>query len=106
MLLFDEPLSNLDARLRRQMREEIRDLQQRLGLTVVYVTHDQSEALAVSDRIIVMDKAVIAQEGAPRELYEQPQGRVRRRLHGRGQSRARHAARAATRRAATSRWAR
>jgi iron(III) transport system ATP-binding protein len=72
VLLFDEPLSNLDARLRRQMREEIRDLQQRLGLTVVYVTHDQSEALAVSDRIIVMDKAVIAQEGAPRELYARP----------------------------------
>ncbi len=72
VLLFDEPLSNLDARLRRQMREEIRDLQQRLRLTVVYVTHDQSEAMAVSDRIIVMDKAVIAQEGAPRELYEQP----------------------------------
>ena len=72
VLLFDEPLSNLDARLRRQMREEIRDLQQRLGLTVVYVTHDQSEALAVSDRIIVMDKSVIAQEGAPRELYAQP----------------------------------
>jgi iron(III) transport system ATP-binding protein len=72
VLLFDEPLSNLDARLRRQMREEIRDLQQRLGLTVVYVTHDQAEALAVSDRIIVMDKAVIAQEGAPRELYAQP----------------------------------
>jgi iron(III) transport system ATP-binding protein len=72
VLLFDEPLSNLDARLRRQMREEIRDLQRRLNLTVVYVTHDQSEAMAVSDRIIVMDKAVIAQEGAPRELYEQP----------------------------------
>jgi iron(III) transport system ATP-binding protein len=72
VLLFDEPLSNLDARLRRQMREEIRDLQQRLSLTVVYVTHDQSEAMAVSDRIIVMNKAVIAQEGAPRELYEQP----------------------------------
>jgi iron(III) transport system ATP-binding protein len=72
VLLFDEPLSNLDARLRRQMREEIRDLQQRLGLTVVYVTHDQAEALAVSDRIIVMDKAVIAQEGAPRELYAAP----------------------------------
>ncbi|MDQ6619680.1 MAG: ABC transporter ATP-binding protein [Pseudomonadota bacterium] len=72
VLLFDEPLSNLDARLRRQMRDEIRDLQQRLGLTVVYVTHDQSEALAVSDRIIVMDKAVIAQAGAPRELYMDP----------------------------------
>ena len=72
VLLFDEPLSNLDARLRRQMREEIRDLQRRLGLTVVYVTHDQSEALAVSDRIIVMDRAVVAQEGTPRELYGEP----------------------------------
>jgi len=72
VLLFDEPLSNLDARLRRQMREEIRELQQRLALTVVYVTHDQAEAMAVSDRIIVMNKAAIAQEGAPRELYEQP----------------------------------
>src|SRR5213076_1348819 len=72
VLLFDEPLSNLDARLRRQMREEIRDLQKRLSLTVVYVTHDQAEAMAVSDRIIVMNRAVIAQEGAPRELYEEP----------------------------------
>jgi iron(III) transport system ATP-binding protein len=72
VLLFDEPLSNLDARLRRQMREEIRDLQQRLGLTVVYVTHDQAEAMAVSDRIVVMNRARIAQEGAPRELYEAP----------------------------------
>src|SRR5438067_12932868 len=63
VLLFDEPLSNLDARLRRQMREEIRELQQRLSLTVVYVTHDQSEAMAVSDRIVVMNKATIAQEG-------------------------------------------
>jgi iron(III) transport system ATP-binding protein len=73
VLLFDEPLSNLDARLRRQMREEIRDLQRRLSLTVVYVTHDQSEAMAVSDRIIVMNKGGIAQAGAPRELYEHPQ---------------------------------
>lgn len=72
VLLFDEPLSNLDAKLRRQMREEIRDLQQRLTLTVVYVTHDQSEAMAVSDKIIVMNKSVIAQEGSPRELYRQP----------------------------------
>jgi iron(III) transport system ATP-binding protein len=72
VLLFDEPLSNLDARLRRQMREEIRDLQRRLSLTVVYVTHDQAEAMAVSDRIIVMNKGGIAQEGAPRELYEHP----------------------------------
>ncbi len=72
VLLFDEPLSNLDARLRREMREEIRSLQQRLGLTVAYVTHDQSEALAVSDQIIVMDHGVIAQAGTPQELYEYP----------------------------------
>ena len=72
VLLFDEPLSNLDARLRREMREEIRALQQRLQLTVAYVTHDQSEALAVSDRIIVMDHGVIAQSGTPQELYESP----------------------------------
>lgn len=72
VLLFDEPLSNLDAKLRRRVREDIRELQQRLNLTVAYVTHDQEEALAVSDRIIVMANAVIAQEGTPRELYEQP----------------------------------
>ncbi len=72
VLLFDEPLSNLDAKLRRQVREEIRDIQTELGLTVVYVTHDQVEALAVSDRIIVMKNAGIAQEGTPRELYEEP----------------------------------
>jgi len=72
VLLFDEPLSNLDARLRRSMREEIRSLQQRLGLTVAYVTHDQSEALAVSDQIIVMDAGEIAQAGAPHDLYERP----------------------------------
>ena len=72
VLLFDEPLSNLDARLRRRMREEIRELQQRLGLTVVYVTHDQQEAMAVSDRIIVMNAGRIEQQGKPRELYEQP----------------------------------
>jgi iron(III) transport system ATP-binding protein len=72
VLLFDEPLSNLDARLRRTMREEIRALQQRLGVTVVYVTHDQSEALAVSDKIVVMRNAEIAQAGTPAELYTQP----------------------------------
>ncbi|MEE9315459.1 MAG: ABC transporter ATP-binding protein [Rhizobiaceae bacterium] len=72
VLLFDEPLSNLDAKLRRQVREEIREIQQNLGLTVVYVTHDQEEALAVSDRIIVMNNAVIAQDGTPRELYDEP----------------------------------
>ncbi|MBE7417314.1 MAG: ATP-binding cassette domain-containing protein [Ideonella sp.] len=72
VLLFDEPLSNLDARLRRSMREEIRALQQRLNLTVAYVTHDQSEALAVSDEIIVMDAGRIAQRGTPQQLYERP----------------------------------
>jgi iron(III) transport system ATP-binding protein len=75
VLLFDEPLSNLDAKLRRRVREDIRELQQSLGLTVAYVTHDQQEALAVSDRIIVMSNARIAQIGAPRELYEAPQDR-------------------------------
>ena len=72
VLLFDEPLSNLDAKLRRQVREEIREIQQNLGLTVVYVTHDQEEALAVSDRIIVMKNAMVAQDGTPRELYDAP----------------------------------
>lgn len=72
VLLFDEPLSNLDAKLRRQVREEIREIQQNLGLTVVYVTHDQEEALAVSDQIIVMRDASIAQVGTPRELYDAP----------------------------------
>jgi iron(III) transport system ATP-binding protein len=72
VLLFDEPLSNLDARLRRSMREEIRSLQRRLGLTVAYVTHDQSEALAVSDQIIVMDHGRVAQTGTPQDLYERP----------------------------------
>ena len=72
VLLFDEPLSNLDAKLRRRVREDIRELQQKLKLTSVYVTHDQEEALAVSDRIIVMRNAEIAQEGPPHELYEQP----------------------------------
>ncbi|MFT5064739.1 MAG: iron(III) transport system ATP-binding protein [Yoonia sp.] len=72
VLLLDEPLSNLDAKLRRHVREEIRQIQQRLGLTAVYVTHDQEEAMAVSDRIIVMKNAEIAQEGSPRDLYEAP----------------------------------
>jgi iron(III) transport system ATP-binding protein len=75
VLLFDEPLSNLDAKLRRRVREDIRELQQSLRLTVAYVTHDQQEALAVSDRIIVMSNARIAQIGAPRELYEAPRDR-------------------------------
>src|SRR6476661_110507 len=72
VLLFDEPLSNLDAKLRRRVREDIRELQQSLNLTVAYVTHDQEEALAVSDHIIVMSNARIAQTGSPRALYEEP----------------------------------
>ncbi len=72
VLLFDEPLSNLDAKLRRRVREDIRELQQNLKLTVAYVTHDQEEALAVSDRIIVMSNARIAQIGTPMQLYEEP----------------------------------
>jgi iron(III) transport system ATP-binding protein len=75
VLLFDEPLSNLDAKLRRQVREEIREIQQNLGLTVVYVTHDQEEALAVSDEIVVMRNAGIAQIGTPRQLYDAPADR-------------------------------
>ena len=73
VLLFDEPLSNLDARLRRQMREEIRELQQRLGLTVVYVTHDQEEAMAVSRPHHRDERRPRSRrQGAPRELYERP----------------------------------
>lgn len=72
VLLFDEPLSNLDAKLRKRMRGEIRDLQRDLGITSVYVTHDQSEALAISDQIVVMGNAVISQIGNPVELYTRP----------------------------------
>ena len=72
VLLFDEPLSNLDAKLRRQVREDIREIQQKLGVTTIYVTHDQEEALAISDKVIVMNNAVIAQQGSPKELYNFP----------------------------------
>lgn len=72
VLLFDEPLSNVDAKLRRKVRAEIRDLQQRFGLTAVYVTHDQEEALAVSDRIVVMSAGKIEQIGTPEDLYDRP----------------------------------
>ncbi|TYR30054.1 ABC transporter ATP-binding protein [Mesorhizobium microcysteis] len=75
VLLFDEPLSNVDAKLRRRVREEIRDLQRRFNLTAVYVTHDQEEALAVSDRIVVMSNGRIAQIGTPSDLYERPNSR-------------------------------
>ncbi len=72
VMLFDEPLSNLDSKLRRQMREDIRRLQQELGITSVYVTHDQDEALAVSDDVVVVKDGIIAQQGSPKELYLQP----------------------------------
>lgn len=72
VLLFDEPLSNLDANLRRAMREKIRELQQRLNITAVYVTHDQHEAFAVSDQVIVMDRGTIQQQDTPEILYRQP----------------------------------
>ncbi len=72
VLLFDEPLSNLDAKLRVSMRTEIRRIQQEVGITAVYVTHDQSEAMALSDRIIIMNKGVVAQMGTPQEIYYHP----------------------------------
>jgi iron(III) transport system ATP-binding protein len=72
VLLFDEPLSNLDAKLRVQMRGEIQQLQKRLGITTVYVTHDQEEAMAISDRIAIMDKGVIVQQGSAEALYHRP----------------------------------
>ena len=72
VLLFDEPLSNLDAKLRVQMRTEIRRIQQALGITAIYVTHDQSEAMAISDQIILMKNGVIAQMGTPMEIYYRP----------------------------------
>src|SRR5215208_5839620 len=70
--LFDEPLSNLDAKLRGQMRTEISRLQRRLGITTVYVTHDQTEAMTLGDRVCVLRKGKIQQVASPRELYEQP----------------------------------
>ena len=72
VLLFDEPLSNLDAKLRIQMRQEIRALQRRLGITTIYVTHDQEEAMAVSDRIVVMERGSVVQEGKAEDLYYRP----------------------------------
>ncbi|MDO4546911.1 MAG: ABC transporter ATP-binding protein [Clostridia bacterium] len=72
VLLFDEPLSNLDAKLRVYMRTEIRRIQQQFGITAIYVTHDQSEAMSISDKIIIMNKGVIAQIGNPREIYYHP----------------------------------
>jgi iron(III) transport system ATP-binding protein len=75
VVLFDEPLSNLDAKLRAEMRVELRELQRRLDITSVYVTHDQEEALAISDRVIVMNVGVIEQIGRPEEIYNRPRSR-------------------------------
>lgn len=75
VLLFDEPLSNLDAKLRVQMREEIRSLQKRLNITALYVTHDQEEAMVMSDKMIVMNKGEIAQIGTPQDIYRRPSSR-------------------------------
>jgi ABC-type Fe3+/spermidine/putrescine transport system ATPase subunit len=75
VVLFDEPLSNLDAKLRAEMRVELRELQRRLDITSVYVTHDQEEALAISDRVIVMNVGVIEQIGTPEEIYNRPRSR-------------------------------
>lgn len=72
VLLLDEPLSNLDAKLRVQMRDEIRRLQQRLGITTVYVTHDQAEAMSLSDRVAVMHEGQLQQIGTPQEIYRKP----------------------------------
>ncbi len=72
VLLFDEPLSNIDSKLRRSMREDIRKLQQDTGITSIYVTHDQAEALAVSDEVVVMNNGKIEQQGPPRDLYQKP----------------------------------
>jgi ABC-type Fe3+/spermidine/putrescine transport system ATPase subunit len=75
VVLFDEPLSNLDAKLRAEMRVELRELQHRLGITSVYVTHDQEEALAISDQVIVMNVGVIEQIGSPQAIYNRPRSR-------------------------------
>ena len=72
LLLLDEPLSNLDAKLRESMRFEIKEIQKEYGITVVYVTHDQTEAMAMSDRIVVINRGVIQQIGSPREIYTTP----------------------------------
>ncbi len=72
LLLLDEPLSNLDAKLRESMRFEIKEIQRKTGITVVYVTHDQTEAMAMSDRIFVINRGVVQQSGSPEEIYNRP----------------------------------
>ena len=85
VLLFDEPLSNLDAKLREYVRVEIRNLQKRLGITSIYVTHDQAEALVISDRVVVMNRGRIEQVGDPFDVYRNPHNELCRRLHRPGE---------------------
>lgn len=73
IILLDEPLSNLDAKLRITMRSEIRNLQRRLGITAIYVTHDQEEAMAISDQVVILNQGKIEQKGAPMEIYQKPE---------------------------------
>src|SRR4029079_13609398 len=75
LCLFDEPLSNLDAKLRGQMRAEIKKLHEDLGATFVYVTHDQTEAMTLSDRIVILHQGVVQQIAPPREVYDRPANR-------------------------------
>ena len=98
LLLLDEPLSNLDAKLRERMRFELKRLQRELGITTVYVTHDQSEALALSHEIAVMKRGRIEQIGSPRDIYERPRQPVRRRLRRHHQLPRRHRGRPRRRR--------
>lgn len=75
LLLLDEPLSNLDLKLREAMRIELKEIQEELGMTFIYVTHDQDEAMAMSDRIVVMHGGLVAQEGKPDDIYDHPRSR-------------------------------
>jgi sn-glycerol 3-phosphate transport system ATP-binding protein len=80
---MDEPLSNLDAQLRQEMRAELRELQQRLGLTVVYVTHDQAEAMSMADQVVLLNKGRVEQAAGPRGSMPGPQPRLPRALSAR-----------------------
>jgi len=84
VLLFDEPLSNLDAKLRVEMRAELKKLQRDLGITAIYVTHDQEEAMSISDRIAVMNRGKIMQVGTPKEIYKNPRNEFVARFIGQG----------------------
>ena len=99
VLLLDEPLSALDAKIRVSLREEIRAIQRELGITTIYVTHDQEEALSMSDRIVVMNAGVAEQIGDPFEIYNRPATRLRRLVRRHAQRVRRAGGRARPRRA-------